>query len=300
MECPPGMSHPSFSVNHSILEAVRPRLKDFHQLLLEPPKVKNHRDSCEHIQIKCLVDWSYEVAGCSCLILLVQTIFSFFSAAFSLVGISVFYQTLVNMSVVLDAVKVLLKRSWQMVQPQNDCVTEGLLPCIVWLCLHWAVFIPHDQKNVMKTTWGVLDPPVGNTRLNVVRLVASLLQSNTHSINTELINLNTLGVILVSTSLLSVTKHEVSSFGLKQRSVLCICFGHFHRYFSFLALHHVTYYMIIFPIKQLCSSGSSSFQSLSWTFCHVCIGVDLQFQLILAWLQNTGFQNNLKTAEQEQ
>lgn len=92
MECPPGMSHPSFSVNHSILEAVRPRLKDFHQLLLEPPK-----------------------------------------------------------------------------------------------------------KNMMKTTWGVLDPPVGNTRLNVVRLVASLLQSNTHSINTELINLNTLGVILVST-----------------------------------------------------------------------------------------------------
>lgn len=51
---------------------------------------------------------------------------------------------------------------------------------------------------MMKTTWGVLDPPVGNTRLNVVRLVASLLQSNTHSINAELINLNTLGVILVS------------------------------------------------------------------------------------------------------
>lgn len=40
MECPPGMAHPSFSVNHSILEAVRPRLKDFHQLLLEPPQVK--------------------------------------------------------------------------------------------------------------------------------------------------------------------------------------------------------------------------------------------------------------------
>ncbi|XP_034033007.1 serine/threonine-protein phosphatase 6 regulatory subunit 3 isoform X2 [Thalassophryne amazonica] len=89
MECPPGISHPSFSVNHSILEAVRPRLKNFHQLLLEPPK-----------------------------------------------------------------------------------------------------------KNVMKTTWGVLDPPVGNTRLSVVKLVASLLQSNTHSINTELINLNTLDVIL--------------------------------------------------------------------------------------------------------
>lgn len=41
IECPPGMSHPSFSINHGILEAVRPRLKDFHQLLLEPPKVQN-------------------------------------------------------------------------------------------------------------------------------------------------------------------------------------------------------------------------------------------------------------------
>uniref|UniRef100_A0A8B9JEV1 Protein phosphatase 6, regulatory subunit 3 n=1 Tax=Astyanax mexicanus TaxID=7994 RepID=A0A8B9JEV1_ASTMX len=87
--CPPGLNHPSFSVNQSILDAVRPRLKDFHQLLLEPPK-----------------------------------------------------------------------------------------------------------KTVLKTTWGVLDPPVGNTRLNVVRLVASLLQTNTHIINQELINLNMLGVIL--------------------------------------------------------------------------------------------------------
>jgi len=66
-------------------------------------------------------------------------------------------------------------------------------------------FIPHQQVNVMKTTWGVLDPPVGNTRLNVVRLVASLLQSNTHSINTELIDLNTLGIILVS-NVYKVTK----------------------------------------------------------------------------------------------
>lgn len=36
------MSHPSFSINHGILEAVRPRLKDFHQLLLEPPKVRKN------------------------------------------------------------------------------------------------------------------------------------------------------------------------------------------------------------------------------------------------------------------
>ncbi|MGH0122305.1 UNVERIFIED_CONTAM: hypothetical protein FKN15_033322, partial [Acipenser sinensis] len=86
--CPPGMNHSSFSVNQSVLDAIKPRLKHFHELLLEPPK-----------------------------------------------------------------------------------------------------------KNVMKTTWGVLDPPVGNTRLNVIRLVASLLQTNTHIINLELIELNTVGVI---------------------------------------------------------------------------------------------------------
>ncbi|XP_048886579.1 serine/threonine-protein phosphatase 6 regulatory subunit 3-like isoform X2 [Brienomyrus brachyistius] len=87
--CPPNMNHPSFSVSPTVLEAVKPRLKDFHQLLLEPP-----------------------------------------------------------------------------------------------------------EKNVLKTTWGVLDPPVGNARLHVVRLVASLLQTNTHTINLELIDLNTVGVIL--------------------------------------------------------------------------------------------------------
>ncbi|XP_019733720.1 serine/threonine-protein phosphatase 6 regulatory subunit 3 isoform X5 [Hippocampus comes] len=89
MECSPRMSNPSFSVNHSILEAVRPRLKDFHQLLLDPPK-----------------------------------------------------------------------------------------------------------NEMMRTTWGVLDPPVGNARLHVVRLVVSLLQTNTPCISKELIHLNTLGVIL--------------------------------------------------------------------------------------------------------
>ncbi|XP_061101119.1 serine/threonine-protein phosphatase 6 regulatory subunit 3-like isoform X3 [Conger conger] len=85
----PGMSHPSFSVNQSVLEAVMPRIKHFHQLLLEPP-------------------------------------------------------------------------------------TSG----------------------VLKSTWGVLDPPVGNARLHVVRLVASLLQTNTRTINQELIQLNTVAVIL--------------------------------------------------------------------------------------------------------
>uniref|UniRef100_UPI00398E8454 serine/threonine-protein phosphatase 6 regulatory subunit 3 isoform X2 n=1 Tax=Pristiophorus japonicus TaxID=55135 RepID=UPI00398E8454 len=87
--CPTGMNHAAFSVSNSTLQAIRQRLKDFHQILLEPPK-----------------------------------------------------------------------------------------------------------KSAMKTTWGVLDTPVGNTRLNVVRLVASLLQTNTHSINAEFVELNTMDVLL--------------------------------------------------------------------------------------------------------
>lgn len=57
------------------------------------------------------------------------------------------------------------------------------------------IFLP--QKSVMKTTWGILDPPVGNTRLNVIRLISSLLQTNTSSINGDLMELNSIAVILV-------------------------------------------------------------------------------------------------------
>lgn len=145
IECPPGISHPSFSVNHSILEAVRPRLKDFHQLLLEPPKVKKQNK----------------------------------------------------------------KRTWFLVNPyvvshllikKYNVVKYNVFSFICFVIVGFCSFLLIQQRNVMKTTWGVLDPPVGNTRLSVVRLVASLLQSNTRSINTELINLNTPGVILVSAS----------------------------------------------------------------------------------------------------
>lgn len=61
--------------------------------------------------------------------------------------------------------------------------------------VHGKLSLP--QKSVMKTTWGILDPPVGNTRLNVIRLISSLLQTNTSSINGDLMELNSIGVILV-------------------------------------------------------------------------------------------------------
>lgn len=42
--CPPGMSHSACSVNKSVLEAIRGRLGSFHELLLEPPKVRQLSD----------------------------------------------------------------------------------------------------------------------------------------------------------------------------------------------------------------------------------------------------------------
>lgn len=51
----------------------------------------------------------------------------------------------------------------------------------------------------MPTTVGCLDPPLGNTRLQTVRLIAALVLTNTHTVNVELANLGTIKVLLVST-----------------------------------------------------------------------------------------------------
>ena len=50
----------------------------------------------------------------------------------------------------------------------------------------------------MPTTQGQLDPPLGNSRLQVAKLLATLLHTNTHSLNVVLENLGTLNVLLVS------------------------------------------------------------------------------------------------------
>ena len=50
----------------------------------------------------------------------------------------------------------------------------------------------------MSTSAGRLDPPLGNARLQLVRLLASLLLTNTPALNTALAQLGTLSTILVS------------------------------------------------------------------------------------------------------
>ncbi|XP_069764795.1 serine/threonine-protein phosphatase 6 regulatory subunit 3-like isoform X2 [Narcine bancroftii] len=52
------------------------------------------------------------------------------------------------------------------------------------------------KKSKMVTTWGILDPPLGNTRVHVVKLVTGILQVNNSTVNQELMELNTLDVLL--------------------------------------------------------------------------------------------------------
>ena len=51
----------------------------------------------------------------------------------------------------------------------------------------------------MLTTIGTLDPPLGNSRLQVAKLIAAVLATNSDTINAELANLGTVQVLLVST-----------------------------------------------------------------------------------------------------
>ncbi|XP_063402718.1 serine/threonine-protein phosphatase 6 regulatory subunit 3-like isoform X2 [Mytilus trossulus] len=54
---------------------------------------------------------------------------------------------------------------------------------------------PQQRFTSMPTTIGTLEPPLGNTRLQIARLVSALVLTNTHSVNIELANLGTIGVL---------------------------------------------------------------------------------------------------------
>ena len=49
----------------------------------------------------------------------------------------------------------------------------------------------------MRTTAGTLDPPLGNTRLQVAKLFAALLATNSADVNKEFAHLDTIEVLLV-------------------------------------------------------------------------------------------------------
>ncbi|KAJ8373465.1 hypothetical protein SKAU_G00040450 [Synaphobranchus kaupii] len=58
------------------------------------------------------------------------------------------------------------------------------------------VLLDPPKKSAMLTTIGLLEDPLGNARLHVARLVASLLQSSTPSISQELCHLDTMALLL--------------------------------------------------------------------------------------------------------
>lgn len=48
-----------------------------------------------------------------------------------------------------------------------------------------------------KSTVGVLNPPLGNTRLQTIHLITAIIEANDVQMNQELLRLNTLSVLLV-------------------------------------------------------------------------------------------------------
>lgn len=55
---------------------------------------------------------------------------------------------------------------------------------------------PKQHYRPMPTSLGPLEVPLGNSRLQVARLVAALLHTNSHAINSVLVDLGTIGVLL--------------------------------------------------------------------------------------------------------
>ncbi|XP_020648358.1 serine/threonine-protein phosphatase 6 regulatory subunit 1 isoform X1 [Pogona vitticeps] len=61
--------------------------------------------------------------------------------------------------------------------------------------LHRLLLDP-PKKEALQTTWGILDPPLGNTRLHVVKLLASSLSTNNTALQDEIIELGAINTML--------------------------------------------------------------------------------------------------------
>jgi hypothetical protein len=73
-----------------------------------------------------------------------------------------------------------------------------LLRCLALFAQGMVSVFFQQHYRPMPTTLGHLDVPLGNTRLQVARLISSLLLTNTPSVNEQLAELNSLGVLVVS------------------------------------------------------------------------------------------------------
>lgn len=157
----------SYTVNSSILNAIEPHLKDFQQLLLDPPKVT--------ASMQCQVMTQSSQFGFNVvhhLVLLKTEVTNSFGAKCfqSNIMSCCFYSILFT---------------WLRLQFLFLGFSSGLFP---------------SQKSAILTTVGILEQPLGNARLHVARLVASLLQTSVPNICQELCNLATMDLLLVSST----------------------------------------------------------------------------------------------------
>jgi len=77
-------------------------------------------------------------------------------------------------------------------------LTMSVCHCCFEVACTAVVFPPQQYYSPMRTTFGLLDPPLGNARLQVAHLVASLLARNSHTVNAELASLGTIQTLWVS------------------------------------------------------------------------------------------------------
>ncbi|KAK3909747.1 Serine/threonine-protein phosphatase 6 regulatory subunit 3 [Frankliniella fusca] len=100
-----------------------------------------------------------------------------------------------------------------------------------------ALLLHPPPKPPVKTTVGTLDPPLGNTRLQVARLVAALIAVNDPAINQELANLGTIETLLdlffkyqwnnflhtqVEQCIASALKHQTKASGEGDPQIHCL------------------------------------------------------------------------------
>ncbi|ESO89290.1 hypothetical protein LOTGIDRAFT_106669 [Lottia gigantea] len=90
----------------------------------------------------------------------------------------------------------------QMSQIDTDRLSQGVNSVLTAITprlkdFHNLLLDPPKQRfSAMPTSAGHLDPPLGNTRLQIAKLITALISTNTHLVNIELTNLNTVHVLL--------------------------------------------------------------------------------------------------------
>ncbi|XP_064396518.1 serine/threonine-protein phosphatase 6 regulatory subunit 3-like isoform X2 [Halichondria panicea] len=124
-------------------------------------------------------------------------------------GISVLLTALEKRSLPMINTPPPLERSFSMGNPEegseNSLHSGKELTAELERCLHNRLKDFHDllsrrpqgyPHSVMSTTAGDLDPPLGNTRLQVVRLFASILQCGSSGISTAMMQLRTFSILV--------------------------------------------------------------------------------------------------------